>query len=716
MGTDNANTRQGGRAFFYSGLLLGVGYWVFDSVVMTFVLHERSFLEQLLSPSSDEIWERLFTLGLFTVFGSIAGGFIGQRRRAEDSLRESEEQLRLVVETVPHGIEEIDPSGTITFANSAQHRRYDYGKGELIGKSILEIVPSDSERESLRDYLKILVNEQPLPVPYYGRKKTRKGRIIDVKVDWNYKRDNQERVIGFVSVITDITEQKRVEEELRKSVATSRAFADAIPDMVFRLSKDGVYLDYRPGKEIRPFVPPSEFIGRTVFEVLPPEGARAIMETVRQALETEKVVAIQFPLLEKDGQHIYEARIAPCGKEETIAIVRDITKRRRAEEAVREEKNRLESVVEDRTKKLSKSNAQLMAEATVRARTEVRLQKAHERLRLTVESSPDAMVIADHEGLVTLVNSQTEKLFGYAREALLGKSIEMLVPERLRSKHREHRSGYAANPTVRPMGIGLELFGRHKDGSEFPIEISLSPFETDEGQFVSSNIRDITDRKRAQEALQELSARLIDAQEEERRRIARELHDDTSQRLALLAIELDQLGQHPPKSTAQLRERAQALCRRTQDIASEIHHLSRQLHPSILDQLGLVTAVRSYCGEISRQHGIQIIFNHDDVSSSISKSVSLCLYRIVQEAVQNVIKHSRAQKAQIELAERSGVLHLRVSDSGVGFDINSLQGKGGLGLVSMRERLRLVGGKLSIRSHPSQGTQIEVQVPLSSAA
>jgi PAS domain S-box-containing protein len=326
------------------------------------------------------------------------------------------------------------------------------------------------------------------------------------------------------------------------------------------------------------------------------------------------------------------------------------------------------------------------------------------------------MVIADHEGLVTLVNSQTEKLFGYAREALLGKSLEMLVPERLRSKHRQHRSGYAANPTVRPMGIGLELFGRHKDGSEFPIEISLSPFETDEGQFVSSTIRDITDRKRAQEALQELSARLIEAQEEERSRIARELHDDTSQRLALLAIELEQLGQHPPKSTAQLRERAQALCGRTQDIASEIHNLSRQLHPSILDELGLVTAVRSYCGEISRQHGIEIIFNHDDVSSSISKSVSLCLYRIVQEAVQNVIKHSRAQKAQIELAERSGVLHLRVSDSGVGFDINSLQGKGGLGLVSMRERLRLVGGKLSIRSHPSQGTQIEVQVPLSSAA
>ena len=116
-----------------------------------------------------------------------------KHEQVEEKVKQTANHLGLIIETVPHGIEEIDLSGIITLANSALHRLYEYGKGELIGKSVLEIVPSDSERESLRDYLKILVNEQPLPVPYYGQKKTKKGRIVDVKVDWNYKRDNQER-------------------------------------------------------------------------------------------------------------------------------------------------------------------------------------------------------------------------------------------------------------------------------------------------------------------------------------------------------------------------------------------------------------------------------------------------------------------------------------------------------------------------------------------
>ena len=174
----------------------------------------------------------------------------------------------------------------------------------------------------------------------------------------------------------------------------------------------------------------------------------------------------------------------------------EIQTRRRAEENVRDLNAELERRVSERTAELNAANGELLRQISER-------KQADERFRLVVEASPTAIVLANSQGRILLVNSGAEKLFGYDRRELGGQPVEMLVPERFRGLHRHHRDGYFADPRTRPMGAGLELYGLRKDGTEFPVEISLSPLETAEGLFVSSAIRDVTERKRFEQGIQQ---------------------------------------------------------------------------------------------------------------------------------------------------------------------------------------------------------------------
>lgn len=232
-------------------------------------------------------------------------------------------------------------------------------------------------------------------------------------------------------------------------------------------------------------------------------------------------------------------------------------------------------------------------------------------------------------------------------------------------------------------------------------------------EFLRGFMIDITARKLAEARLRDLSGRLIHAQEEERRRIARELHDDLSQRLGLLSLELDRLGQGPGEK-ANLGARIRALKTLANDLSSDLHRLSYELHPSMINHLGLVAAVRSHCRELSRQQRIEIEFTDHEVPRDLPEEVSLCLYRITQETLRNVVRHSGARRARVELIGarqgRNRRIRLRVCDAGAGFDPDLP--RNGLGLVSMEERLRLVGGEMTIDSGPNKGTCIDVWVPV----
>lgn len=208
-----------------------------------------------------------------------------------------------------------------------------------------------------------------------------------------------------------------------------------------------------------------------------------------------------------------------------------------------------------------------------------------------------------------------------------------------------------------------------------------------------------------------LDGRLLAAQEAERRRIARELHDDVCQRLALLAIELDLIAATPPESPAETVECFGKLSAQVKELASSVHGLSHQLHPSKLEQLGLIAVAHGLCREF-RRHGLDVAFTHSATMGAIPPDVSLCLYRVAQEALRNVARHSGSPRAAVELLRVADSIHLRIVDGGVGFDPGAVAGTDGLGLVGIRERILFVGGELFIDSRPGGGTRIEARVPL----
>jgi PAS domain S-box-containing protein len=539
-----------------------------------------------------------------------------------------------------------------------------------------------------------------------------------------------------------------------------------------------------------------QVVGSLVRDVIPPPSRDIVLNHYREAIRSGQPVRWEEKSVYPTGQKYGEVAVTPLYDASGLAthligIVHDITERKRLEE-----------------------------------------RRAEDLL----EAAPDAMVVVDQAGRIVLINAQTERLFGYQREEILGQPVGVLIPQRFRERHQAHRLTFFSEPRVRPMGAQLQLSGLRKDGTEFEVEISLSPIKTSEGILVTSAIRDITERKqaehalreseqrfrlaaqtgkmysfewdvttdvvirsperikvlgateplrlnhrqfvdtihpddrpkfagtiaaltpenptaeviyrvcgsdgvlvwlknsgraffdserrmlrvigmvaditdlkRAEESVAEMTRKLVEAQEQERARIGRELHDDINQRLAMLSVELEQLQHNPSEFQNQVQE----LRKQTSEILNDVQALSHDLHSSKLDYLGLVAGIKSWCKEFAERQKLDIDFR-GDVSSPLPRELGITLFRVLQEALQNVVKHSGAMRVEVQLREDSSWVHLLISDPGKGFDVEAASQGRGLGLTSMRERVRLMNGTMAIDSMPMGGTNIHVRVPLAS--
>ena len=220
------------------------------------------------------------------------------------------------------------------------------------------------------------------------------------------------------------------------------------------------------------------------------------------------------------------------------------------------------------------------------------------------------------------------------------------------------------------------------------------------------------ERTRVGEALPAPIGRLMEAQEEERRRLARELHDGLNQQLAMLTVELGMLAQQVPESSTAIREQLLKLRDRSEGLSNDLHRMIHQLHPAALEYLGLIPALRGHCAEFSRNQGIRVWFRVAPWLEPVPQEAAVCLYRITQEALRNVAKHSRAQEAWVEIDQDGDEIRLFIEDKGVGFDSTIPTAGKCLGLISIRERVQLLSGSVAIKSVSGKGTSVEVRVPV----
>jgi len=485
------------------------------------------------------------------------------------------------------------------------------------------------------------------------------------------KNGSAERMLG---VSVDITEQKKAQEALMKSEEKfARAFRESPMALTLSTARDHCYLDVNESFEKYTGWKRAEVLGKTPFDLQLSVCSAPEEELVNRVLSEGSVRDVEVRYRTKTG----EIRVG-LGSAELIDIEGEAC---------------LLSAVID---------------ITDRKQVEQQLRESEERFRLVANTAPVMIWMSGVDKLCTYFNKPWLDFRGRSVEEERGNGwVGGVHPEDFDNCLKTYFTSFD-----RRESFTMEYRLRRHDGEyRWVLDIGAPRFNAD-GSFAGyiGSAIDVTERKEAEEILGSIGRRLIEAHEEERTWIGRELHDDVSQRLALLAVELDRAkqGTSPQAKIHHDIERAQ---HSIAEIAKDVHRLSHRLHSSKLDYLGLVGAANSFCKEIAEQSGVEIQFRHTDVPRILPREISLCLFRVLQEAISNALSHSGVRHFSVELCGSSDYVELSVSDSGLGFDLQAVAQFQGLGLISMRERLQLVKGAFSIDSKPNLGTTVRARVP-----
>jgi PAS domain S-box-containing protein len=596
---------------------------------------------------------------------------------------EARQLFRHLFEEASLGIVVENLEGQLLLANPAFCSMLGYREDELCRMRCCEFAhPEDSKDDwTLFQQLRAgILDQYTLEKRYVKKDGTQFWGRLNVSILKGGDVGPSPVVIAFVE---DINERKLTEKALHDSDERFRLAAQAVRMYAYEwdVATDKVMRSEQYEDVLGFKVPAEQLTRQQLLANIHPEDRALFDNSTNEVTPLDPTQHVSYRVLRPDGSVVWVEKSARGFFDQQgkllrmIGMVADITERKQVEEAKRE---------------------------------------SEEKLRLLLDSTAEAIYGIDLEGRCTFCNPACVRTLGYERvDDLLGKNMHDLI-------HHSRANGMSIpiaecriNRAIRT-GAGIhtddEVFWR-ANRTSFPAEYWSHPQWRGQeivGAVVAFN--DITDRKMAETALASVSRRLIEAQEGERARIGRELHDDIGQRLALLAVELQGLNEDP-SSLQEVRLRIAELQKQATELADDVQSLSRELHSPKLQYLGVAAAMRSFCQDFAKQQKVEIDFATIGLPNSLPPDISLCFFRILQEALHNSAKHSGDRRFVVRLWGLAGEIHLTVSDAGVGFDSERVKGGRGLGLISMEERLKLLNGTLSIESQPGRGTTIHAWVP-----
>jgi PAS domain S-box-containing protein len=554
------------------------------------------------------------------------------------------------------------------------------------------------------------LSEQPDPTPFFAKNVRKNGELFDARVDWNYIRNPQGQITGFVSIVTDISAQKQAEAELLENRRRLFTLMSNIPGMAYRCRNDAQWsMEFVSdgARQLTGYSAEDLIENRTVAygDLIHPDDRRAVWERVQEGLRTRRPFKLEYRIFTAQGEQkwVWEQGVGVYadGRFQALeGLIADINERKRIELALQRSQYELEQRVQQRTAELRQANEQLtVSEAKYRA---------------LVETSPDPVVLCDLEGQILFASAQAASQLAIQDASLLvGRSVMELVVE-------SERPLMVANiRSLLESGIRWndEYTGLRNDGATFYAEASAAIVHSVSGEPVGfmAVVRDITDRKQAQLALadeQDALRRMLQASDRDRELITYEIHDGIAQRLAAALLQFEahrrRVAERSELPTTDV-DQAMATVRQA---SGEARGLMNRTRTPVLKRFGLRAAIADIIDQLgNRPDAPEIMYHCDAQFERLEPTLENSIFRVAQEAITNACLHSRSDTVRVSLTRHGEELTVEVVDRGIGFDTAEIE-ENRFGLDGIRERTRLLGTALEIESHPGQGTRIRATFPL----
>jgi len=594
---------------------------------------------------------------------------ITERKKAEQALSE-------MYERVSDGFIAIDRNWNYKYVNKRAGELLGKDPAYLIGKHMWTEFPQEETNPFYKAYHQAMESQEMVTVEEY----------VESYGIW-FQNLVYPAADGLSIFFRDITDRKENEKKITESEIRFRTLTKTAPVGIFETDASGsttyvneTWLQYS-GMHFE------EALGDGWFNAVHPDDRDWLQKGWNSKTEMKSESFSEYRIVDKGGKIRWvNGRAAPVFNNEGslsgyIGIILDVTEKKNSEQ---------------------------------------RIINSEESKRLILNSALDAIVIIDTESTITFWNPQAEQIFGWAADEVIGQSlVKTIIPQEYKDAHRQGMQRYLETGEGPILNRLIEVTACNKQGLLFPIELSILPIEQETGRSFCAFIRNITERKQAEsnlkessEQLRELSRHLQKVREEERLRIAREIHDELGQQLTGLKMDVAWLMRKTAQDTPAVKDKFHEALSLVDKAVQSIRRICTELRPSVIDDLGLNAALEWQVEEIGRRMGVAIEYENSFDDTDIHPDISIGIFRILQESLTNIVRHANAQKIKVKIAELGNRIVLTVEDDGIGFDMNTKQEQPAFGLIGIKECTSMLQGECAIYSKPGAGTKIEVFIPL----